>query len=186
MAFEMDGHFREEREVLPPPGRTCWLSCSARSQRRRLLLRPTVENAVVKADASAEARFSRDLVDTYFRQMGNAELLSRDDEVALAKRIEAAQRAVLSGLCGVPMLIERLVRWGPNCARAGYVCAISSISRCIMKHRLRSIMVATSAPISTDRWRLAAGAKTMAARPSVKRVCWMVLPHAWMPAKSAA
>jgi hypothetical protein len=60
-----------------------------------------------------------------------------------------------------------------------------------MKHRLRSIMVATSAPIFPARWRLAAGAKTMAARSSVKRVCWTVLPHAWMsfqcsPAKSAA
>ena len=36
--------------------------------------------------------FSRGLVDTYFRQMGNAGALSRGEEIALAKRIEASQR----------------------------------------------------------------------------------------------
>jgi RNA polymerase primary sigma factor len=64
--------------------------------------------------ARAEAGFSRDLVDTYFRQMGNAELLSREEEVALAQRIEAAQQAMLRGLCRVPLLIERVNRWGDD------------------------------------------------------------------------
>ena len=64
--------------------------------------------------ARAEAGFSRDLIDTYFRQMGNAELLSREEEVALARCIEAAQHAVLRGLCRVPMLIERITRWGDD------------------------------------------------------------------------
>ena len=63
-----------------------------------------------------EAPFSRGLVDTYFRQMGGAELLSRDEEIALAKRIEAAQRAVLKGLCRIPMLVERIARWGHEVA----------------------------------------------------------------------
>src|SRR5271166_2245369 len=57
------------------------------------------------------ARFSRDLVDTYFRQIGEAESLSRAEEVALAKRIEAAQQAVLRGLCRVPMILERIAGW---------------------------------------------------------------------------
>jgi RNA polymerase primary sigma factor len=56
--------------------------------------------------------FSRDLVDTYFRQMGHAELLSREEEIALAKRIEAAREAVLRALCQVPMLIEHIAGWG--------------------------------------------------------------------------
>ena len=57
------------------------------------------------------ARFSRDLVDAYFRQIGDAGSLSRAEEVALAKRIEAAQRAVLRGLCRVPMVVERIADW---------------------------------------------------------------------------
>jgi RNA polymerase primary sigma factor len=59
-----------------------------------------------------EASFSRDLMDTYFRQMGNAELLSREQEIALAKRIEAAQIEVQKSLCRVPMLIARIQAWG--------------------------------------------------------------------------
>jgi RNA polymerase primary sigma factor len=63
------------------------------------------------AVASREASFSRDLIDTYFRQMGKAALLTREEEVALAQRIEAAQQAVLNGLCRVPMLLEHVARW---------------------------------------------------------------------------
>src|SRR5262249_20599349 len=64
------------------------------------------EPAVVAA--RRETAFSRDLIDTYFRQMGDAELLSREEEIALAQRIEAAQHGVVKGLCRVPMLVERL------------------------------------------------------------------------------
>jgi RNA polymerase primary sigma factor len=66
-----------------------------------------------------EEAFSLDLIDTYFRQMGNAELLSRDEEVALARRIEAAQQAMLRGLCAVPMLIERIDRWSQEWRAGG-------------------------------------------------------------------
>jgi hypothetical protein len=62
------------------------------------------------------ASFSRGLVDTYFRQMGNAGALSREEEIALAKRVEASQRAMLTGLCGVPVLIERIACWGHEVA----------------------------------------------------------------------
>jgi RNA polymerase primary sigma factor len=61
--------------------------------------------------ARREANFSRDLMDTYFRQMGNAELLSREEEVALAKRIEAAQLELQNSLCRVPLLIGRIGVW---------------------------------------------------------------------------
>jgi len=55
---------------------------------------------------------SPDLMATYFRQMGRAEMITREQEVALAKRIEAAQEALVAGLCRVPMLIERIDHWG--------------------------------------------------------------------------
>ena len=75
------------------------------------------EPARVSAMAPQNApSFSRSLVDTYFRQMGNAGALSREEEIALAKRIEASQRAMLTGLCGVPMLIERIACWGHEVA----------------------------------------------------------------------
>jgi RNA polymerase primary sigma factor len=76
-------------------------------------------NELARVSAAAlqnAASFSRGLVDTYFRQMGNAGALSREEEIALAKRIEASQRAMLRGLCGVPMLIERIACWGHEVA----------------------------------------------------------------------
>lgn len=54
---------------------------------------------------------SRDLVDIYFRQMGSADWLSREDELELAKRIEAAELAVLTGLCQVLLLVRRIAQW---------------------------------------------------------------------------
>src|ERR1700756_2471370 len=58
-----------------------------------------VPERAVKADD--EAFLSRDLIDTYFRQRGGRELLSREGEVALAKRIEAAQLALLKNLYAI-------------------------------------------------------------------------------------
>ena len=60
--------------------------------------------------------FSRDLVDTYFRQMDDAAWLSRDEEIALGKRIEASRQAMLTALCGVPMVAERIAHWGHEVA----------------------------------------------------------------------
>ena len=62
------------------------------------------------------ASFSPGLVDAYFRQMSDAAWLSREEEIALAKRIEDAQRAMLAGLCRVPMLVQRIARWGHEVA----------------------------------------------------------------------
>jgi RNA polymerase primary sigma factor len=55
---------------------------------------------------------SPDLISTYFRQMGRAELMTREQEVVLAQRIEAAQDALVAGLCGIPMLVARIDGWG--------------------------------------------------------------------------
>jgi RNA polymerase primary sigma factor len=63
------------------------------------------------ATAPKEASFSRGLVDTYFRQMGDAAWLTREEETALAKRIEASQQSMLTALCSVPALAERLASW---------------------------------------------------------------------------
>jgi RNA polymerase primary sigma factor len=77
---------------------------------------PVAENDNVPEAGAGEATDygtpSRDLVDTYFRDMGDGELLSREEEVALAKRIEACELAILAALCRVPLLVARLQRWG--------------------------------------------------------------------------
>jgi RNA polymerase primary sigma factor len=54
---------------------------------------------------------SPDLVDAYFRQMGDTEFLTREQEVALAKRIESGRRVALASLCTAPMVVEQIDRW---------------------------------------------------------------------------
>jgi RNA polymerase primary sigma factor len=70
------------------------------------------EPAGVKAPNRNAASFSRGLVDTYFRQMGEAAWLTREEEIALSKRIEASQQAMLTAICHVPMLVAQIGRWG--------------------------------------------------------------------------
>jgi RNA polymerase primary sigma factor len=78
------------------------------------------DDAVIVADAEPTDRPtpSRDLVDTYFRDMGNGELLSREAEIALAKRIEAGEISLLATLCHVPLLVRRIQAWGVEVAEA--------------------------------------------------------------------
>src|SRR6476620_2516836 len=59
-----------------------------------------------------DARRSRDPLDAYFRNLDNAELLSRGEELMLAKRIDEAQRALLICLCRLPLIVERVGAWG--------------------------------------------------------------------------
>jgi RNA polymerase primary sigma factor len=73
--------------------------------------RPANASATVKAEATA----SRDLVGTYFSQMGAADWLTRDEEIALAKRIEDAQEGLLLGLAGIPSVAGRFAQWARAC-----------------------------------------------------------------------
>jgi RNA polymerase primary sigma factor len=59
-----------------------------------------------------DAPRSRDPLDAYFRNLDNAKLLSRGEELALAKRIDEAQRALLICLCRIPLIVERIGAWG--------------------------------------------------------------------------
>ena len=70
------------------------------------------EAAAPPVGAEADTKVSPNLISLYLRQMRNAELLSREDEIALAKRIEAAQEALRAGLCRIPLIVELVGQWG--------------------------------------------------------------------------
>ncbi len=61
--------------------------------------------------ANAEASYTDDPVRIYLREMGGVELLSREGEVAIAKRIEAGNRTVIRALCACPVALRSLLRW---------------------------------------------------------------------------
>jgi len=52
-----------------------------------------------------------DPVRMYLREMGTVELLSREGEIAIAKRIEAGHEAMIAGLCESPLTFQAIIIW---------------------------------------------------------------------------
>ena len=52
-----------------------------------------------------------DPVRMYLREMGSVELLSREGEIAIAKRIEAGREKMIGGICESPLTIRNLLFW---------------------------------------------------------------------------
>jgi len=52
-----------------------------------------------------------DPVRMYLREMGSVELLSREGEIAIAKRIEAGRETMIAGLCESPLSFQAIIIW---------------------------------------------------------------------------
>jgi RNA polymerase primary sigma factor len=68
-----------------------------------------------KLPAKAETKEPTDRTDDpvrmYLREMGSVELLSREGEIAIAKRIEAGREAMIAGLCESPLTFQAIIIW---------------------------------------------------------------------------
>ena len=64
-----------------------------------------------KSEAKEPAERTDDPVRMYLREMGSVELLSREGEIALAKRIEAGREAMIAGLCESPLTFQAIIIW---------------------------------------------------------------------------
>ncbi len=60
---------------------------------------------------TVEVERTDDPVRMYLREMGSVELLSREGEIAIAKRIEAGRETMISGICESPLTIKAIVQW---------------------------------------------------------------------------
>ena len=83
------------------------------------------EAPVVKAEKTEEAEEEEptgnvdeaslgrtdDPVRMYLREMGSVELLSREGEIAIAKRIEAGRDMMIGGLCESPLTFKAIISW---------------------------------------------------------------------------
>src|SRR6266567_4296872 len=76
--------------------------------------------AETNAEEEAEARGNvddddigrtDDPVRMYLREMGSVELLSREGEIAIAKRIEAGREMMIGGICESPLTIRAIIGW---------------------------------------------------------------------------
>jgi len=68
------------------------------------------EVAVVGATTETLDR-TDDPVRMYLREMGSVELLSREGEIAIAKRIEAGRNTMIAGLCESPLTFQAIIIW---------------------------------------------------------------------------
>ena len=67
---------------------------------------------IAKAETKAEpTERTDDPVRMYLREMGSVELLSREGEIAIAKRIEAGREAMIAGLCESPLTFQAIIIW---------------------------------------------------------------------------
>jgi RNA polymerase primary sigma factor len=81
--------------------------------------KPTTD--VVEASSSREVAVAAtetekldrtdDPVRMYLREMGSVELLSREGEIAIAKRIEAGRNTMIAGLCESPLTFQAITIW---------------------------------------------------------------------------
>jgi RNA polymerase primary sigma factor len=64
-----------------------------------------------KSEAKEPSERTDDPVRMYLREMGSVELLSREGEIAIAKRIEAGREAMIAGLCESPLTFQAVIIW---------------------------------------------------------------------------
>ncbi|PQV57483.1 RNA polymerase RpoD-like sigma 70 subunit [Defluviimonas denitrificans] len=77
--------------------------------------------AVVETSTSREVAIATSSTETldrtddpvrmYLREMGSVELLSREGEIAIAKRIEAGRNTMIAGLCESPLTFQAITIW---------------------------------------------------------------------------
>ena len=64
-----------------------------------------------KSGAKDPAERTDDPVRMYLREMSSVDLLSREGEIAIAKRIEAGREAMIAGLCESPLTFQAIIIW---------------------------------------------------------------------------
>ena len=72
------------------------------SNRKKETASPTEEKSSEKSD---------DPIRMYLREMGGVELLSRDGEIAIAKRIEAGKNVMINALTQSPLISKKIFEW---------------------------------------------------------------------------
>src|SRR4029077_16307458 len=64
-----------------------------------------------KSGAKEPAERTNDPVRLYLREMGTVDLLTREGEISIAKRIEAGREAMIAGLCESPLTFQAIIIW---------------------------------------------------------------------------
>ncbi len=75
------------------------------------LVTTSASTALATAKKKEPTDRTDDPVRMYLREMGSVELLSREGEIAIAKRIEAGRETMIQGLCESPLTFQAIIIW---------------------------------------------------------------------------
>jgi len=81
------------------------------AERENELVEVQQRSVPAKPGAKEPVERTDDPVRMYLREMGTVELLSREGEIAIAKRIEAGREAMIAGLCESPLTFQAIIIW---------------------------------------------------------------------------
>jgi RNA polymerase primary sigma factor len=81
----------------------------ARSESSELV--ETQQKVPAKSETKEPTECTDDPVRMYLREMRPVKLLSREGEIAIAKRIEAGREAMIAGLCESPLTFQAIIIW---------------------------------------------------------------------------
>ena len=84
---------------------------AAEEDSKAVAVREETSTKVAVTNTREDADRTDDPVRMYLREMGSVELLSREGEIAIAKRIEAGRDAMIRGLCESPLTFEAIMVW---------------------------------------------------------------------------
>jgi RNA polymerase primary sigma factor len=93
------------------PGETAEVQADAEEDEPEGELVEVTRSAPAKAEKAEPGERTDDPVRMYLREMGTVELLSREGEIAIAKRIEAGREAMIAGLCESPLTFQAIIIW---------------------------------------------------------------------------
>jgi len=111
MFSEMGINVVDEDEVEEPEPETADEESSEIAER-------TGTAVVSKSNTREGSDRTDDPVRMYLREMGSVELLSREGEIAIAKRIEAGRETMIEGLCESPLTFQAIIIWRDQLAAA--------------------------------------------------------------------
>ena len=87
---------------------------------------------------------SDDPIRMYLREMGGVELLSREGEIAIAKRIEAGKDVMLNALSSSPITAQKIFEWNNKLLNNEYACVGGTIQNNSTNIKQEAISLALS------------------------------------------
>lgn len=104
MGINVVEHEEEEEDDAPA-------AAASASTSKAVATKDEKKSGVVTTNTGASADRTDDPVRMYLREMGTVELLSREGEIAIAKRIEAGRETMIRALCESSLTFEAITVW---------------------------------------------------------------------------